>query len=61
MNIKTEPEELRFDGRELYIYFPNGMGRAKMSWPTIEKSLKDGGDRQKLEQRNEDAGNGWEA
>lgn len=40
MNIKTEPEELRFDGRELYIYFPNGMGRAKMSWPTIEKSLK---------------------
>jgi uncharacterized protein (DUF1697 family) len=40
MNIKTEPEELYFDGRELYIHFPNGMGRSKMSWPKIEKALK---------------------
>src|SRR5579863_1513865 len=28
--IKPDPEELRIDGRELYIYFPNGMGRSKL-------------------------------
>ncbi len=38
--IKTFPEELRIEGREVYIYFPNGMGRPKMSWPRIEKALK---------------------
>jgi len=38
--IKTFPEELRIDGREVYIYFPNGMARPKMSWPRIEKALK---------------------
>jgi len=38
--IKAEPEELRIDGRELYIYFPNGMARPKLTWPTIEKALK---------------------
>ena len=33
--IKTFPEELRIDGSEVYIYFPNGMARPKMSWPRI--------------------------
>ena len=37
--IKTEPEELGIDGREAYIYFPNGMARPKMSWPAIERAL----------------------
>jgi uncharacterized protein (DUF1697 family) len=41
--IKTFPEELRIDGREVYIYFPNGMARPKMSWPRIEKALKTSG------------------
>jgi uncharacterized protein (DUF1697 family) len=41
--IKTFPEELRLDGREVYIYFPNGMARPKMSWPRIEKALKTSG------------------
>jgi uncharacterized protein (DUF1697 family) len=40
LQIKTEPEELRIDGREAYIYFPNGMARPKMSWPAIERVLK---------------------
>jgi uncharacterized protein (DUF1697 family) len=40
LNLKTEPEELRIDGRELYIYFPNGMARPKFSWAAIEKMLK---------------------
>jgi uncharacterized protein (DUF1697 family) len=38
--IKTEPEELRIDGRESYIYFPNGMARPKLSWPAIGRVLK---------------------
>ena len=40
LNLKTEPEELRMDGRELYIYFPNGMARPKMSWAVLERTLK---------------------
>ena len=35
-----DPEELRANGREVYIYFPNGMGRTKLSWMGIEKALK---------------------
>jgi uncharacterized protein (DUF1697 family) len=40
LTIKTAPEELRIDGRELYIYFPNGMARPKFSWTVIERTLK---------------------
>jgi uncharacterized protein (DUF1697 family) len=40
LQIKTEPEELRIDGRELYIYFPNGQGRTKMSWAAVERALQ---------------------
>jgi uncharacterized protein (DUF1697 family) len=40
LSLKTDPEELRMDGRELYIYFPNGMARPKMSWAVLEKTLK---------------------
>lgn len=39
LKLKTDPEELRIDGRELYIYFPDGMGRSKL-WPLIERTLK---------------------
>jgi uncharacterized protein (DUF1697 family) len=38
--IKCEPEELRPHGRELYLYFPNGMARPKLSIPTVERILK---------------------
>jgi uncharacterized protein (DUF1697 family) len=41
--IRTDPEELILDGREAYIYFPNGMARPKMSWPAIERTLKTSG------------------
>jgi len=37
--IKTDVEELHLDGRELYTYFSNGMGRPKVSWPTVERTL----------------------
>jgi uncharacterized protein (DUF1697 family) len=40
LRIKTDPEELRIDGRELYIYYPNGMARPKLSWALIEKTLE---------------------
>lgn len=40
LQIKADPEELRPIGRELYIYFPNGMGRSKLPWAVIDKALK---------------------
>ena len=39
LKMKTDPEELHIDGREVFIYFPDGMGRSKLSWPTIGKKL----------------------
>jgi uncharacterized protein (DUF1697 family) len=38
--MKCDPEELRIEGRELYIYFPNGIGRSKLSLARLEKMLK---------------------
>jgi uncharacterized protein (DUF1697 family) len=38
--IKCAPDELWIDGREAYIYFPNGVGRPTLSWHTIPKILK---------------------
>jgi len=40
LKINTEPEELRMEGREVYIYFPNGMARPKMKWAAVERVLK---------------------
>jgi uncharacterized protein (DUF1697 family) len=40
MKLKSGPEELRLVGRELYIYFPDGQGRSKLSWAMIERALK---------------------
>ncbi|MGH9709725.1 MAG: DUF1697 domain-containing protein, partial [Candidatus Acidiferrales bacterium] len=37
--MKFEPEELRISGREVYIYFPIGMGKTKLSWMAIAKAL----------------------
>jgi uncharacterized protein (DUF1697 family) len=43
LQIKIYPEELRIDGRELYIYFPNGQGRSKLPIARIERTLKTSG------------------
>jgi uncharacterized protein (DUF1697 family) len=40
LGIKVGPEELRIAGRELYIYFPDGQGRSKLSFTLVEKTLK---------------------
>jgi uncharacterized protein (DUF1697 family) len=38
--LPCEPEELRAGGRELYIYYPNGMARPKIPLTRIEKVLQ---------------------
>lgn len=38
--FRSEVEEIRIDGRELYIYFPNGMGRPKFSAAALDKILQ---------------------
>jgi uncharacterized protein (DUF1697 family) len=38
--LKSYPEELHLQGRELYIYFPNGAGKTKLPWSSVEKLLK---------------------
>jgi len=37
--IPCEPEELHIQGREMYIYYPNGMARPKIPLVRIEKML----------------------
>src|SRR5436190_22201915 len=38
--IKADPEELCISGREIYMYFPNGMARPKLSFVAVEKARK---------------------
>ena len=33
-------EEIHLRGAELYIYFPNGAGKSKLPWSSVEKLLK---------------------
>jgi uncharacterized protein (DUF1697 family) len=40
LTVKADREELRVDGRELYIYFPDGQGRSKLSIAAVERALK---------------------
>lgn len=42
-SVNVGPEELHLSGRELYIYFPDGMGRSKLTPVLIEKTLKAAG------------------
>jgi len=42
-NIKADPEEVRIDGRELYIYFPNGRDAPSFRCrPSLRRSVRDG-------------------
>jgi uncharacterized protein (DUF1697 family) len=40
LTIDTQPDELRVEARELYIYFPDGMARPKVSWMAVVKMLQ---------------------
>lgn len=39
----TGPEEFSVIGQDMYIYYPNGIGRSKFTLPLIEKKLKTSG------------------
>lgn len=39
-NLKVQREELHLIGRELYIYFPDGIGKSRLPWSSVEKLLK---------------------
>lgn len=41
--IKAEPEELKISGREVYIYYANGLARPKIPWVQIVKILETSG------------------
>jgi uncharacterized protein (DUF1697 family) len=43
LGIKFDPEELRVAERDLYIFFPNGQGKSKLSMPLVERTLKTSG------------------
>ena len=40
LGIPCEPEELRINGREVYIYYPQGMAHPKISLVKMEKTLQ---------------------
>jgi len=40
LQLQSGPEELRIARRELYIYFPNGIGRSKLSPALLERTLQ---------------------
>jgi uncharacterized protein (DUF1697 family) len=40
IQIKVGPEELRLDGRELYIYYGGGIGNSKLTPAILERALK---------------------
>jgi uncharacterized protein (DUF1697 family) len=42
LDLKPENEEVRIDGREIYIHFPGGMGHSKL-WYGLGRLLKDTG------------------
>jgi len=37
--VSASLEQVRLDGRELYIYFPNGVGRSKLQWHALAEAL----------------------
>lgn len=38
--LAIQPEELHLIGRELFIYFPNGVGKSKLPWGRLDKVLQ---------------------
>ena len=42
-NSYSGPEEMYLIGQELFVYYPDGVGRSKLTLPLIEKKLKTAG------------------
>jgi uncharacterized protein (DUF1697 family) len=40
MQLEVGREEMKIIGRELYMYFPDGLARPKITWGTVERKLK---------------------
>jgi uncharacterized protein (DUF1697 family) len=40
LGLKRQAERMRIEGRELYIYYPDGQGRSKLPLASVEKALK---------------------
>jgi uncharacterized protein (DUF1697 family) len=38
--LAIRPEELHLMGRELFIYFPDGVGKSKLPWARVDKALE---------------------
>jgi uncharacterized protein (DUF1697 family) len=38
--LKPDPERIELVGREVYLYYPNGVGKAKLPFTAIEKAVK---------------------
>ncbi len=38
--LAAGPEEVRAAGREIFIYFPDGAGRSKFPWATLDRVMK---------------------
>ena len=49
LEMDIAPEELGVQDQEIYIYFPNGQGRPKLSWARVDKILGDALHRAELE------------
>ncbi len=43
LDTYTGPEEIFILGKEVFIYYPEGMGRSKLTHTLLEKKLKTGG------------------
>ena len=41
--LAIQTEELHLMGRELFIYFPNGVGKSKLPWARLDKALQTSG------------------
>ena len=40
LQMKADPEVLHIGVQELFIYFPDGMGKSKLSMPSLERAAK---------------------
>lgn len=40
LELRNHPEEVHLLGRELYIYFPGGVGETKLPWSSLARLLK---------------------
>jgi len=43
LGLELDPEELWLHGQELYVHYPNGVGRSKLSPALVERTLKTSG------------------